>query len=122
MNANILGREANDQPKNPMMNMAKIGTPLAKSSPDMRSPDTLAEKRGSFFQPGDAAINADTAGGPKDDVTLPGGNSGIPGVSPSLTNSMQFSRESGNDYSGKDTQGRVIHSAKTSTGNIYENQ
>lgn len=123
MNAIIFGKEANDQPENPLDDISRDVVPLAKISPDMRSPDTDAQKRDSFYQPGDPAINAKGAAGPKGPMTMPGGSDMVtPPLTDSLTSGMQHSRESGKDYEGKDTRGTVMKSSKTSTGPIYQDQ
>lgn len=82
---------------------------------------TVASKKDTFFKPGDPAINARNAAGPKGAMTMPGGNHGVSGGhSPSTAHDMQYAQEGNKKYAGKAVQGKVVRASGDSKLNkIY---
>lgn len=119
MNANVLGREANDKPED---TLADLPMPLVPMNEGKGLDLTVASKKDSFFKRGDPAINADGASGPKGPLTMPGGNDMIAeGYKPSVGQHMQVAKEGTDSYTGNDVRGKVLKAAKISTGTVYEN-
>jgi hypothetical protein len=100
------GRTA-DKPQDPTLVLSDNLVPHANVPPT--TPRTQADFKDSFFKPGDPAINAETAAGPKGPRTRPGGNDYLNDVlHPSATDdSGQCSFEGEDRFDGPMTRGKV---------------
>lgn len=97
-----------DTPENPMDDFAP---PLVAMNEGKGLDLTVASKKDSFFQKGDAGINADNAAGPKGPATMPGGNPMISGYTPSTDADMQYAVEGKDKYAGVGVVGKVVHAS-----------
>lgn len=103
-----LNRSA-DTPEDPLTDLNDTLVPMNVMPLPIRSPDTLAQKRDSFYTPEEALANDKNGAGPTGMLTEPGGNDYVAGMSDSSTGTgMQYSKEGTKTYSGNEVRGKVI--------------